>query len=88
MRLNAGMQRNDTPDDQPMITAFYYAIGFAIERGKETAFTVIARISSPARATITATPVANKPIVSRNRRASSGACEAFMMQRTLRLGSA
>src|SRR6185312_16825465 len=55
----------------------------------DTAFTVMACTSSPARATATATPVANRPSVSRYRRASSGGEDlltAWMPRRTPRLG--
>jgi len=40
----------------------------------DTALAVMASTSSPAWATMTATPVANSPRVSRNRRASGGEC--------------
>src|SRR6185436_3465147 len=43
-----------------------------------TAFAVMASTSSPARATMTATPVANRPMVSRNRRGSR-AVEAWLI---------
>ena len=48
---------------------------------EETALTVMACTSSPARATMTATPVANSPMMSRKRRAS-GAAWALLMSFT------